>query len=305
VIRQHFGGRYPVLGGRIVGMESRWSRISEFAQYLRQHRWLFLILQAILACVCFYLWRNIPVPGWSAAVLAFSAAVMSVHENMRVWEKLIWIALLGLLLVVELKSITKDHKDQATTFRNIADGIKQTSDKGDQIITLLEEQSRTQVSPQERLQALVKAWGKASELNTKAAEGATATPQQPSQIQVSKRFVSAESLGLALRGQEHSSATVVNDGTNEAGNFANQLEIGLQDAGWQVGGNNMKMGDPQFFPDSLTVEVSSNPASAEDHSVDEAKNLIAALKAQGVTATLRYTTLAFPPNFMRIKVAGQ
>lgn len=76
-------------------------------------------------------------------------------------------------------------------------------------------------------------------------------------------------------------------------------------ADWEVGGDNIKIGDPQFFPDSLTIEVSATAASPEDHSREEAQNLLAALKKQGVTATLRFTTLAFPPNFMRIKIAGQ
>jgi hypothetical protein len=47
-----------------------------------------------------------------------------------------------------------------------------------------------------------------------------------------------------------------------------------------VGGNNIKIGDPAFFPDSLTVEVSSVAASPEDHSVAEAKSLVTALKKQ-------------------------
>jgi hypothetical protein len=130
-------------------------------------------------------------------------------------------------------------------------------------------------------------------------------PQVKPQENPGKRFVSAEKLGLALLGKETSSATVINDGTNEAGNFANQLVIGLRNANWVAGGDNIKIGDPAFFPDSLTMEVSSRPASADDHSVAEAKSLISALAKQGVTATLRYTDQAFPANFMRIKVAGQ
>jgi hypothetical protein len=286
-------------------MESRRKRIAEFATSHLRQKWLFWTSQAVIGCICLYLWFHLPAPGWSVAILAFDAALMSIHEHPIICEKLVWIAVVGALLVLELKSITKDHADQTATFQGIANGIKKTSDTGDQIIAILEKQSRSQASPQEHQEALVKAWGKASELDTKAVQGATATAQQPSQIQQGKRFVSAEALGLALKDQEHSAATVINDGTNEAGNFASQLEIGLQDAGWQVGGNNIKIGDPQFFPDSLTVEVSKNPASPEDHSVDEAKNLIEALKKQGVMATLRFTTLAFPPNFMRIKVAGQ
>jgi hypothetical protein len=72
-----------------------------------------------------------------------------------------------------------------------------------------------------------------------------------------------------------------------------------------AGGNNIKIGDPAFFPDSLTVEVSTKPTSTDDHSIAEAKALVSALARQRVTAILRYTDQAFPPNFMRIKVAGQ
>jgi hypothetical protein len=91
----------------------------------------------------------------------------------------------------------------------------------------------------------------------------------------------------------------------EAGAFAKQLEIGLRMTGWTVGGDNIKMGDPEFFPDGLTVELSSNVVSPNDKSEMQAKLLIANLGKLGVNATLRFTTLTFPPNFMRIKVAGR
>ena len=72
-----------------------------------------------------------------------------------------------------------------------------------------------------------------------------------------------------------------------------------------MGGDNVNMGDPDFFADGLTVEVSSVPASTEDHSLQEAKKFLAVLDKQHVGATMRFTDLRFPPNFMRIKVAGR
>lgn len=239
------------------------------------------------------------------AILAFCAVIMSIHKELTIKEKLFWIVLSGALMVVELRSITKDHSDQTKTFQKIATEIEKTSDKSDQIIALLEEQSRLQGSSKEHRETLVKAWGKASELKTKAVQGAVASSTQPPQIQSGNRFVSAEVLGEDLNNKEHAAATIINDGTNESGNFAKQLVIGLRMAGWQAGGDNIKIGDPEFFPDSLTIEVSSAPASPEDHSKDDAKNLIAALNKQNVSATLRFTTLSFPPNFMRIKVSGR
>jgi hypothetical protein len=80
---------------------------------------------------------------------------------------------------------------------------------------------------------------------------------------------------------------------------------GLRFGGWQAGGDNIKIGDPAFFPDSLTIEISAVPVSSEDHSIEEANALKNALKSLGTDATIRYTTLAFPPNFMRVKVAGR
>jgi hypothetical protein len=282
-----------------------------------QQRWN-LIAKISIVCLAAYWWKHLPDPGWAVAVLTFGGIAVSLQEHMSARERAVWIALAGILLVVELRAIRKDRTDQNKEFQTIGEGIKNGLGKSDVLIELSKQNLAISASlvtavellgrqfpPNKDQKTIITAWGAISQLNTKAVEGATASPQQPSEIQRGKRFVSAEALGISLRSQGPSAATIINDGTNEAGNFAKQLEIGLHMAGWQVGGDNIKMGDPEFFPDSLTVEISSVPASSEDHSVDEAKNLVAALKNQGVAATQRFTTLKFPPNFMRIKVAGQ
>ena len=123
-------------------------------------------------------------------------------------------------------------------------------------------------------------------------------------MQTNRRVIDAEKLGDVLRAAPPAAATVISDGTVEAGALAQQLVIGLGMGGWQAGGDNVKSGDPNFFPDSdLTIEVSATAASPEDHSVEAAKRLVTDLARQNVVATLRYTTLTFPENFMRIKVA--
>jgi hypothetical protein len=287
------------------------SRVITWLRSLRRQQWLFRTFQLCFVSVCAFFWFYLPAPGWAVALLGLGAAIMSIQEHMRLREKLIWITALCALLVIELRAITKDRIEQNRTFQGIADGIKTESAKSDlmlagQATVLLNLQNLRDVKPTAaNKQTLASAWGKVSQFKTKAVDGAVATSSQPGQIEHGKRYLSAESLGKALKNRAPSTATIINDGTVEAGSFSKQLEIGLKMAGWQVGGDNVKMGDPDFFPDGLTVEVSSSPVSTEDHSNKEAKAIIKELQAQGITATLRFTTLAFPANFMRIKVAGQ
>jgi len=263
-------------------------------------------------------WQWHPPVGTFIAVLAIFGVFVPLY---RPWEKIgrrekaIWTIVMFALLWLELRTLYLDRDDhdaeqvyvrcaELQSFQKIADGIKQELDNTSQILEIERQGRSPHLSPEEE-RNLIKKWGQVSRLQTKAVEGAVATSEHPSQIQQGRRTINAEALGAALKSEPTAAATVINDGTNEAGNFANQLVIGLGFGGWQAGGDNIKMGDPAFFPDSLTVEVSSNPASPGDRSSEAAKALVAALKRQGVEVSLRYTTLAFPPNFMRIKVAGQ
>lgn len=74
------------------------------------HR-LFTITQIGIAVWIAWLWFHLPSPGWAVAILAGVAAAMSIHGDMRGWQKAIWMALIGCLLIVELKSISKDRAD--------------------------------------------------------------------------------------------------------------------------------------------------------------------------------------------------
>jgi hypothetical protein len=229
-------------------------------------------------------------PGKSIGALAAVAGVMSLRPNMKFGEKVAWMAILTSLAMLEFRSINvadienlEARREVNTKLQEVLKGIE-TDTKQLNVISIGIASMAQKSSPETH---------------------SVQRPQENVQQGQSKRFISAEKLGLDLQGKETSSATVINDGTNEAGNLANQLVIGLRDANWVAGGNNIKMGDPAFFPDSLTVEVSSRPASADDRSVAEAKSLVSALAKQSVTATLRYTDQAFPANFMRVKVAGQ
>ena len=226
-------------------------------------------------------------PGKAIGALAAVAGIMSLRPKMKFPEKLAWIVILTTLAVLEFAAIDRTDRDN----------LKSKTDLNTQLQGI---QAGIDISARELNVVSIGIASMAK--NQLPIEKHTAQPKPvPSN---GKRTISAEKLGLDLKDKETSSATVVDDGTNEAGNFANQLVIGLRDAGWVVGGNNIKIGDPAFFPDSLTVEVSAKPAAPNDHSVAEAKTLIAALKKQGVSATLRFTEQAFPANFMRIKVAG-
>jgi|SRR5579859_2781852 len=75
-----------------------------------QHR-IFLIIQICLCLVAYRFWRHIPVPGWSVALIAFVAAAMSIHQEMSAWQKVFWMAIIGALLVVELRAISNDRND--------------------------------------------------------------------------------------------------------------------------------------------------------------------------------------------------
>jgi hypothetical protein len=256
-----------------------------------------LVILAMFAAV----WASFqPITGLSIGLLALIAGIVSLRPRMHFAEKIIWVLLLVIFATFEVVAIKKS--DTASTKDRIDLNAKMTTILGKLDITLsqlnvvhdgIAEMSKNKTPS---LPARVKA---------PRPEPPTETKPLPSERPFVRRFVDAEKLGIYLLGSEPSSASVWNDGTNEAGNLANQLVIGLMNGKWIAGGNNLKMGDPAFFPDSLTLEVSSQKVSSADHSEDEAKTLQRALAQQGVTSVIRYTQQVFPANFMRVKVAGQ
>jgi len=76
----------------------------------------FLVLE--LACIPLALWwlpyPHLPPPGWAVAFIAGAAAAMSVHDDMKGWQKGLWMLLIGAFLITELRAINKDRTDNQT-----------------------------------------------------------------------------------------------------------------------------------------------------------------------------------------------
>jgi hypothetical protein len=108
---------------------------AEREHFTLQHR-IFLCLQLIVVIICVYFAFHLPLPGWSIAVLAGVAAAMSVHGEMRSWQKVFWMVLIGALLMIELKAIRHDRDEanaQALSDREAQDQkFKGIRDKQDQ-----------------------------------------------------------------------------------------------------------------------------------------------------------------------------
>jgi hypothetical protein len=103
--------------------------------FIWRSQWFFVLAQAgFIVWVCKWYFGMVPSPGYSVAVLAVAAAIMSVHPDMQVWQKLTWMLIIGAFLVLEFHAIDKDrsdneisqHKaraDEPAAFKVIADGI--------------------------------------------------------------------------------------------------------------------------------------------------------------------------------------
>jgi hypothetical protein len=103
-------------------------------EHFRKH-WFFDLIQMCAVAGILYWWKQLPTPGFAIGLLAVIAAVMSVHGEMRPWHKVVWMLLIGALLVVEFRAITKDRADFASaeairrhqendSFKAIVDGLK-------------------------------------------------------------------------------------------------------------------------------------------------------------------------------------
>ncbi|MFI5107967.1 MAG: hypothetical protein ACHP78_03875 [Terriglobales bacterium] len=140
-------------------------------------------------------------------------------------------------------------------------------------------------------------------------------PQQPESktvpavtviVPLTPRHVNAEQLGKHLMAFEGVTAAIWNDGTNEPGALAKQIEIGLGMAKWNLQAGGSKGSDAAWFPDSLTIEVSSKTEPSQERAHQAAAALKKVLKSNfQIDSQIRYTDQAFPENFMRIKVASQ
>ena len=82
--------------------------------YHRCRQYGFAVSQLIFLAVSLYWitsWSHLPPPGWAVALLALAAALMSIHQGMGDRQKIIWIAVMGLCFVTEIRAIIKDRQE--------------------------------------------------------------------------------------------------------------------------------------------------------------------------------------------------
>lgn len=70
---------------------------------------LFSGLQFGMALLTLYWIFRLPLPGYSVALAGLAAAAMSVHPEMKGYQKVTWMFLIGFLLVVEFRAIRADR----------------------------------------------------------------------------------------------------------------------------------------------------------------------------------------------------
>ena len=89
-----------------------WLAVQLRREWLRKHL-VFLLLQIgfVLLAWGWFPQERLPLPGYSVAVIAVVAAIMSIHGEMKGWQKAIWLLIIGAFLIVELRAIKQDHED--------------------------------------------------------------------------------------------------------------------------------------------------------------------------------------------------
>jgi hypothetical protein len=112
------------------------TKLKQYIAGFSWQHWIFLFVQFLVALWILVLWHHLPNPGKAVAILAAVAAAMSIHGEMRGWQKAIWMGLIGCLLIVELRSISNDRSaayQQALVDRNNQDlafkGVRDAQDK--------------------------------------------------------------------------------------------------------------------------------------------------------------------------------
>jgi hypothetical protein len=98
--------------------------------------WLYSTAQLSAILLAIYFWHYLPSPGYAVAVLAVLAAAMSVHTDMRGWQKAVWMLLIGAFLLIEFRAIDedrrKDEESQAKIRKEERDSFKSILDQGAQ-----------------------------------------------------------------------------------------------------------------------------------------------------------------------------
>lgn len=78
----------------------------------RPHR-VFVAIQFIgLIVAVFLLFSKIPPPGVAVAILSVAAIIMTFHEKMGKWHKILWMVIIALFLYIELRAIDYAQDEQ-------------------------------------------------------------------------------------------------------------------------------------------------------------------------------------------------
>ncbi len=82
--------------------------------------WLFSCIQLLFfAVVVWFFLVKLPLPGHAVALIACATVLMSLHAEMKRWQKAVWMLIIGALLFVELSSISLDRKVSNETAKNV------------------------------------------------------------------------------------------------------------------------------------------------------------------------------------------
>ena len=102
----HSNGTEPPVRRRALGILARWELIRRGKKH-----WPYILLQiaALITFLCWIEWNRIPSPGVAVAIVAGLTAVMSVHPDLRPWQKFIYLVLIGAFLFTEFRAIRKDR----------------------------------------------------------------------------------------------------------------------------------------------------------------------------------------------------
>jgi hypothetical protein len=111
---------------RIQGIETVWKK-----------GWFGYCLIAIGAGAFLWFTWQLPPSGYSITAMAVVAAVMALRPEIGGREKWLWFVLLLAFMVVEIRAINKDRKDQADNFGKIVDNLQQAVQKATEAVNEL------------------------------------------------------------------------------------------------------------------------------------------------------------------------
>jgi hypothetical protein len=82
------------------------------ASAVRDTLFVILVQVASLGIFLWWLpWNHLPFPGFAVGIIGLLGAVMSVQPPLRGFQKAVWIVLIAMFLVTELRAIRKDRDD--------------------------------------------------------------------------------------------------------------------------------------------------------------------------------------------------